>query len=126
MKMFSVLLLTLSFNTFAKDLCHTIVKDYKFEAQHEVLSTKNADYTKAEWSRLPVLFDFDYKSCIPTQSVKRSVVQLESGIKLEIVKTNDDICDGGNTYGFVRNLESSEVVAHIYDYDFYCKEDWRN
>lgn len=124
--MFSLLLLSLSFNTLAKDLCHTIIKDYKLEAEHKVLSVKNAEYTKAQWAKLPVLFDFEYKSCIPTKSVKRSIIELDTGIKLEIVKTNDDVCDGGNTYGFVRNISTKEVVAHIYDYDFYCQEDWRN
>jgi len=38
------------------------------------------------------------------------------------VKTKDDSCDGGNTYGSVFSYNFKEVVAHIYDSEYICED----
>jgi hypothetical protein len=111
---------------FNQDFCHQIIKDYKLVAELETISEEIANYSPEEWMSLPVLFDFQYEECIPTQAVQRSLMRTSQGDVLEMVTTNEDSCDGGNSYGFIRRYPSKEVIAHIYDYDFYCQEDWRN
>lgn len=57
--------------------------------------------------------EFDYPSC---QAALYEVVFLDmEGEEYRAVFSNEDQCDGGNTYGFIMNVSSRQVVAQILD-----------
>lgn len=43
-----------------------------------------------------------------------------SGIRYEAYYTYEDYCDGGNTYGYIKNKYTNEVVALVHDSDITC------
>jgi hypothetical protein len=47
------------------------------------------------------------------------------GSKFLVATSNDDKCDGGNSYGVILAEDLSTVVAHVYDGDITCKAGFR-
>lgn len=77
--------------------------------------------TKEEWKSLDVISAFPYNEC--RDAISRSLISVE-GKNYWVFRSNEDHCDGGNTYGAIYSEDLKTPIAHIYDSDIYCEEDW--
>lgn len=96
------------------------IKNY-VEANSKSASSLKAVLTKEQWKGLDVLVEYDYEACHDAFSQDYITVKGES---LTVFKSFEDRCDGGNTYGAIFTDDLKTAIAHIYDGDIYCEEDW--
>lgn len=104
--------------SFAATVCEKIQND---EAQFED-GRSSVVLTKEVFKSIDVLAGMDYEQCKDAISQSAIVVDGKSYIQFT---SHEDSCDGGNTYGSIMSEDLSTSVAHIYDGDVYCEEDWR-
>lgn len=52
------------------------------------------------------------------KSIKQMKVTTLSGVIFYAIHTNEDHCDGGNSFGIIVNSQK-QTIGHIYDGDFY-------
>jgi hypothetical protein len=86
----------------------------------KVLSTKNL-LTKKNWKNFDVIANFRFNEC--SDGMLQELIEV-NGEKFWSLKTNNDACDGGNTYGAIYAFDLKTPVAHIYDSDIICESDW--
>jgi len=91
------------------------------DAKHHVKIIKEAKIlTKENWKNFDVIADMNYEQC--KDYMTQQLIEV-NGKKFWELKSNEDYCDGGNTYGVVYTEDLKTPVAHIYDYDMYCQEE---
>ena len=52
------------------------------------------------------------------KDIKQMMVTTSSGVIFYAIHTNEDHCDGGNSFGILVNSQK-QTIGHIYDGDFY-------
>ncbi|MFK8136797.1 MAG: hypothetical protein AB8E15_00415 [Bdellovibrionales bacterium] len=91
-------------------------------APQEVVEKAVADInslSEAEWAQLPIIKDFDQKYCLGAFSTQE-LKSYGGKVLVQIVSEQDD-CDGGNSYGIVIDKVNLKVIAAIQDSDYYCE-----
>lgn len=114
---FTLLLMTLTLNAHSS-ACKAFQEgefDYSNHSAGDVL-------TKEVWKSIDVIASFPYKEC--HGAISQSLIEVE-GQKYWVFRSREDHCDGGNTYGSIYSEDLKTPIAHIYDSDVYCEEDWR-
>ncbi|MCK5882726.1 MAG: hypothetical protein KAG61_03485 [Bacteriovoracaceae bacterium] len=85
----------------------------------DVLYETTAQMTEKEFNSTPVFNDgFEYQSC--KDSVREFAFMDMEGNEFKIMYTNEENCDGGNSYGVIVDMNSSKIIAHINDSDISC------
>lgn len=102
----------------ANEVCGTMQKIDEFKVLGPGFALQSMD-----WQKVDVLLVFDNPRCKAT--VKEEIIEVE-GKPYRLLRTADDSCDGGNTYGAIYTNDMETPVAHIYDYTVYCEENWNN
>lgn len=127
--------LFLTQNTWATSLCKEYKKIFKnidnldlIEKAKPIQSTLPEDIkypdnilSKESWKKLDVLSDFEYNRCVNNVQVSDFKIHNNKFIK---IRTTEDECDGGNSYGVIV-LYDLTPVAHIYDGDIYCEDSFK-
>ena len=98
--------------------CEELLKNE--DTVRDATSGEFTDY--ANWFNYDVLVSFDRAACEDVHGVGQTYFDI-NGETLVKTYTNEDSCDGGNTYGLIQD-EAGKVIAHIYDGDLYCEKDW--
>jgi hypothetical protein len=83
---------------------------------------EGAILTRENWKMVDVIADMDYRNCGDGQ-ITQSKIQIDGETFWQFT-SNDDSCDGGNSYGSIMTEDLTTAVAHIYDSDLTCA-DWR-
>ena len=117
----AVLLLMTSLSTVAStpspnDVCKQMEK-----TEELVVLREGSVLTKENWNKIDVIFNFDYESC---HDAFLQELILFNGRFYWKMGSMEDRCDGGNTYGAIYNYRLTTPIAHVYDGDIYCEEDW--
>lgn len=106
--------------TQAKVSCEDLIKNSE---TNEYTSLKSTDFTDyANWFSYDVLVSLDKESCRKANAIGQTTFSL-NGESFTRITSNEDSCDGGNTYGVIVD-SNKKAIAHIYDGDIYCQEDW--
>ena len=100
-------------------ICQSIVNQTE-EDTLNVLASVDV-LTREQWYKTDVILNFSYDEC--KEHVAQELIEV-NGVQYYRFRTTEDSCDGGNTYGSIYSQDLSTPVAHIYDYDTYCREDW--
>ncbi len=115
--LFTLFLMTLTLNAHAS-ACKAFQDgdfDYSNYTAGDVL-------TKEVWKSIDVIASFPFKEC--HEAIKQSLIKVD-GQNYWVFRSTEDHCDGGNTYGSIYSEDLKTPIAHIYDSDVYCEEDWR-
>tara|TARA_R110002049_G_scaffold63125_7_gene168132 strand:- start:566 stop:1144 length:579 start_codon:yes stop_codon:yes gene_type:complete len=80
------------------------------------------ELTKEIWKTIDVVASFPYERC--KDAIRQSTIEVD-GANYIVFRSVEDECDGGNTYGSIYTEDLKTPIAHIYDSDIYCEEDWR-
>ncbi len=72
--------------------------------------------TRRKFEKLNGFKGFSYDRC--KDSLKELIVESKTN-KFVFYYTNEDSCDGGNSYGVI--FKNSKVVGNIQDQQFYCR-----
>ena len=114
MKKLSLLLaLMASLNAFAFDFTGFELQEVLENEAITVLSEGKTTIPQELFSSTQPFVDFDYQAC---SSALYQVQFLDmDGNEYRAIFSNEDYCDGGNTYGFIMDLTSGSVVAQIID-----------
>jgi hypothetical protein len=121
MKNFLITVLYLSLSPLA--IAQISCSDLKNEIYpQKVLSNENF-LTKKNWKNFDVIANFRFSEC--SDGVMQEIIEV-NGEKIWSFKTNDDACDGGNTYGAIYASDLITPIAHIYDGDIICESDWKD
>lgn len=80
------------------------------------------DLTRERWKSIDVIAGFPYDKC--KDSVSQDLVKIKGQLIWRFT-TEDDSCDGGNSYGAFYTYDLRTPIAHVYDSDVYCGSDWR-
>ncbi|PIP88932.1 MAG: hypothetical protein COW01_05085 [Bdellovibrionales bacterium CG12_big_fil_rev_8_21_14_0_65_38_15] len=113
----SVFLFTMALNA-NSSVCKTFQEgdfDYANHTAGDVL-------TKEVWKSIDVVASFPFKEC--HDAISQSLIKVD-GQNYWVFRSTEDHCDGGNTYGSIYSEDLKTPIAHIYDSDIYCEEDWR-
>lgn len=113
--------LTLSLNTYAASTCKALQKLQESGAELEVLR-KGDVLNKDNWKSIDVILSFNRNECL--ESTSQQLVRVNGELVWRFASTEDS-CDGGNTYGSFYSYDLKTPVAHIYDGEIYCEDDWR-
>lgn len=117
MKSFLALtLLSLSLASFANLKCEDIA-----EIETESMGSFNI-LNKDNWKSIDVISNMDYESC--KNAISQTLFKFEGELYWKFASYEDE-CDGGNTYGVIYSYDLKTPIAHIYDSDTYCENDWR-
>jgi hypothetical protein len=109
------LVLLLSFSSYAFDCSKIDGKNtYVLKDTYAQTIDDNPILAVAKFDEL--IPGFEYISCVT--SIQRDVYKIDNE-DISLYYTNEDNCDGGNSYGSVVD-ESGEVVAVIHDGDISC------
>jgi len=103
--------------SFASNLCEYFQNDGTYTTLRS-----GSVLTKENWKSVDVLADMDYSRC--ADAVTQTVIQVENK-QYWMFKTHKDACDGGNSYGAIYSYDLKTPIAHIYDSEIVCQEDWR-
>ena len=115
-KLIGLLTLTLAISANAEvDFCKSFPDDiggkpYKVLRKGNVLTEEN-------WDKIDVISDFDYDDC--KDAVAQDLTKV-NGKFYWVFYTNEDRCDGGNSFGSIYTYNLKTPVAHIYDSFVYC------
>ncbi len=120
--LFLTLISMFSFSALAGIGCKDIEQRYGYWGLREMEIAKGSVLTVDNWKNFDVVASFESRQCV--EYISQSLLQIEGELFWMFYSTND-ICDGGNTYGSIYTFDLSEVVAHIYDQDIGCQDDWR-
>jgi hypothetical protein len=121
MKTLSTILLMLSFAVSAnQSVCQQMLTSENNDNNLKVIEEVEV-LTKETWYQTDVVLNFSYEDCY--SAVKQELIEF-NGIKYYRFRSIDDSCDGGNTYGAIYSLDLKTPIAHIYDYDLYCEDNW--
>lgn len=114
MKTLSILLsLLASINAFAFTYHGMELQDVLESEAVSVLYEGKTTIPQELFSTTQPFVDFDYESC---SAALYEVVFLDmDGEEYRAVFSNEDQCDGGNTYGFIMNVSTKVSVAQIHD-----------
>ena len=83
----------------------------------DVIYDIDAEISAKEFNSTPVFNDgFEYKYC--KNALTELVVMDMNGNEYKILHTHDDVCDGGNSYGVVYDMNTNKIIAHIHDGEF--------
>ena len=88
------------------------------ESKIDRISTSDLFITKDQFYQFKIFKDFDYSQCSKSLS-HFEFRHISSGESYTAIKTNDDICDGGNSYGVLFNRRN-EMIAEIRDSFIIC------
>lgn len=83
------------------------------------IETGKISLAKEEFEANITFSDFDYANCHDALIYKVFVNPITSDI-FRAVYTNEDFCDGGNSYGYITLNNDSKIIAIIQDSDFNC------
>lgn len=75
--------------------------------------------SKEEFETNITFKDFDYESCFDALVYKEFINPLTNE-SFTAIYSNEDHCDGGNSYGYITKTGNKEILATIQDSDFYC------
>lgn len=89
----------------------------------EVLREGDILNSKENWNKVDVIVNFDREQC--KGYVDQELLRINGEYYWKF-RTNDDPCDGGNSYGSLMTYDLSKAVAHMYDGDWYCPESWND
>lgn len=89
------------------------------EEKYEVLERASIMLEEDEFNKIPNLSEFDYEEC-RDHLTGRMLQSTITGKKYLAITTNDDSCDGGNSYGALLDEKFENVVADINDGGIYC------
>lgn len=116
----SLTLLFISSSAFAADCAKEVINESEYTRSEDVKMLGNTG-VKFSADRVQAWNDyFEYKieqECIEIMDV--DVYQGQSGKIYVELTTNDDPCDGGNTFGIILDL-NNQIVGEIGDSDYYC------
>ena len=113
---FSILLILLSFNSFASFNCEADFPE-TYHGFNVLRKSQDISFVLDNWDNISVIRDFDKEYCYDL--VDMELVKVNSNF-FWMITTIDDGCDGGNTYGVIYNYGLSEAVAGIFDGDVEC------
>jgi hypothetical protein len=108
--------LSLSLSSYAYDIC-SLDNPELHSFDDEVISYGIADLNKNEFEQIIGIRKFDYNTC--KDSISLATVNLGGDI-FALYYTNEDKCDGGNSYGSVLNSKG-DIIAAIADGAVYCE-----
>lgn len=121
MKTLITLLMLISLPTLANStVCQQMVSEEDNENVFKVLGEVQV-LTKETWYQTDVVLNFSYEDCY--DSIRQELVEF-NGVEYYRFRSVDDSCDGGNTYGSIMTKDLKTPIAHIYDSDMYCEQDW--
>lgn len=113
----SLLLLMVTASSYAETTC----QDFKNEeAVIEVIQEKKI-LNKENWKDIDVISNFDKEQC--KDSILQELIKV-NGEYFWRFQTNEDSCDGGNTYGSIYTSDLKKPIVHIYDSEVVCENDW--
>lgn len=114
MKKLSLLLALLaSLNALAFDFTGLELNDVLENEAISVITEGKTTIPQDQFSATEPFVNFDYEAC---SSALYQVQFLDmEGNEYRAIFSNEDQCDGGNTYGFIMDLTSGKVVAQIID-----------
>jgi hypothetical protein len=115
----AVLALSLSLSPLA--MAQVSCTDFKNETYPEHILSTAKILTKSNWKSFDVIANFRFNEC--ADGVAQEQIEV-NGEKFWSFKTNDDACDGGNTYGAIYSSDLKTPIAHIYDGSVMCEQDW--
>ena len=122
MKLLLILFSLLSLNSFACPEMNDIdLSGYEVEEKYEVLSSGPIVLEEYEFNQIPNFANdnFIYDECKESLTSKVLKSKISGKIYTAII-TNDDDCDGGNSYGALFYKPKKEVLADINDGGIYC------
>lgn len=100
--------------------CEKLTRDGALVPMTKVVS-QYLVLSRPTWKRLSVINEHSFYHC---KGRVRQDIYAHNGQWYKTITTYEDNCDGGNVYGVLTNLRG-KVIAHIYDGDYYCPQDWR-
>lgn len=104
----------------ADNTCKRMLETYP-EFQ-DIKTDERFTLTEIDWNEIHVFTAFKYDSC--HNHLTHEVFFFESK-EYVMITTNNDYCDGGNSYGAIFTSDAKKTpIAHIYDSDMYCDADW--
>lgn len=114
MKKLTLLLAALvSLNTFAFDFNGLELQDVLENESITVITEGKTTIPQEQFYSTEPFVNFDYEAC---SSALYQVQFLDmDGNEFRAIFSNEDQCDGGNTYGFIMDLTSGKVIAQIID-----------
>ena len=122
MKLILSLLILLSLQVQGAECAKEIIQDYYLSEDVEFLTNSGATMNSQRVEAWEKFFEYPLdKECIEMMDV--STYKGKSGKIYVQLSTNDDVCDGGNVFGVVLNMDN-EVVAEISDSEFYCPNEF--
>lgn len=75
--------------------------------------------TKEDFESNITFKDFDYDSCFDAL-VYKTFLNPQTNEEFKAIYSNEDHCDGGNSYGYITSAKDTKIIATIQDSDFYC------
>ena len=121
MKTITTIFLLFSLTTLAgQEVCQQMVEGEDNENSFKVIKEVEV-LTKDTWYQTDVVLSFSFDECY--ESMKQELIEF-NGVQYYRFRSIDDSCDGGNTYGSIYTLDLKTPIAHIYDYDLYCEDNW--
>ena len=86
---------------------------------HKELDTYKISLTKEDFINLPNFDESEYEDC-KDAFIVQVVQSKQTGRIFSALKSYEDMCDGGNSYGVLYNAEMSVVVGEIADSGISC------
>lgn len=118
MKTLIVFVLLITSSAFACSVEDTSIYQVREESDFTEISAKDVAFPGYLFSQFESLGDFDYESC--KDAVTEVTMQAADGSRIRMLYTNEDSCDGGNSYGIVIDDKTLAPVALINDSDISC------
>lgn len=119
-----IVLITVLFsvnNVLAATCAEEVLDHANYARAHDkivMLNNSGAEMDAARVQAWNEYFGYDIdQACVDIMTVE--TYQGESGKVYVELTTNDDPCDGGNTYGIILDL-NNQVVGEIGDSEYYC------
>jgi hypothetical protein len=111
-----------SFHLFAGDcqkyLDNKSIGDFiNGDGEFKLISKEKTDFPTDPSLHL-YLEDFSSVDC--KDAMVKATISILPDLSYDLVYTNEDECDGGNSYGYVLISGTNEPVATIEDTDIYC------
>ena len=113
----AITLFTVSNFAFAGLTCEQI-RDGELESKRiKSVNILNND----NWKNFDVVAAMSKEQCLEN-GFSQTLIEI-GGEKFYRIVSNEDFCDGGNSYGSIYREDLKTPVAHIYDGDFTCESD---
>jgi len=82
---------------------------------------KSTILTEANWKSFDVIAQMDRRQC--KDSISQELIRVKGELFWRFA-SDDDGCDGGNSFGSIYSYDLKTVVAHIYDSEVTCSKTW--